>query len=444
MLKVDIFWMIIECISTGIEWFVLKLILDQISERKSKKVELYISFLFAFLTFFILTYIKLNVNLKLGLGILIMYLVYFYNYNENKIKILFVSLLYSLILIGFDIIGLSLVACLNNVKDMSQLISSNFYKIELIIISKVLLTLFVPTLKVIKLDLPLLKKDYAYLIIPIFANIISIVVIFGHVLKDKDTNNIYHILILCLSLVLLFSNISLIRMISRIMKDNEIKSENRLIKEKMDMQYKHYLSLQESQETIKKIHHDINNHMICINKMYGNNSAASEYIEDISNQIYSCNYNFDSKNMVLDIILSEKKYICDKNKIDFLVDINFDKCNFMDMVDVCSIFSNILDNAIEACNKIKSEDKDKKITLKGTIVNDFFVVKCINTKENDVLLSGNKIMTDKKDKDLHGIGINSVKSSVKKYDGNVEFKFEEDKFTVVICIPISKNAQLEL
>ncbi len=178
--------------------------------------------------------------------------------------------------------------------------------------------------------------------------------------------------------------------------------------------------------------------------MYGNNSAASEYIEDISNQIYSCNYNFDSKNMVLDIILSEKKYICDKNKIDFLVDINFDKCNFMDMVDICSIFSNILDNAIEACNKIKSKDKDKKITLKGTVINDFFVIKCINTKENDVLLSGDNIITDKKDKDLHGIGINSVKSSLKKYDGSVEFKFEEDEFTVVICIPISKNAQLEL
>lgn len=442
MLEMNLFWVIVEIISTGIEWIVLKLILDEISERKSKKIELYVSFFLAFLTIFILSYIKLNVNLKLILGVLIMSFVYFYNYNDNKIKILFVSLLYSLLLIGFDIVGLSLVAYLNNIKDMSQLISNNFYRIELIIISKVLLTLFVPILKVIKLDLPLLKRDCTYAIVPIFANMMSIVVIFGHVLKDKDTNNLYHILILCVSLVLLFSNISLIRMISRIMKDNEIKSENRLIKEKMDMQYKHYLSLQESQETIKKIHHDINNHMICIKKMYGNNSAASEYIEDISNQIYSCNYNFDSKNMVLDIILSEKKYICDKNKIDFLVDINFDKCNFMDMVDICSIFSNILDNAIEACNKIK--DKDKKITLKGTVINDFFVIKCINTKENDVLLSGDNIITDKKDKDLHGIGINSVKSSLKKYDGSVEFKFEEDEFTVVICIPISKNAQLEL
>lgn len=442
MLEMNLFWVIVEIISTGIEWIVLKLILDEISERKSKKIELYVSFFLAFLTIFILSYIKLNVNLKLILGVLIMSFVYFYNYNDNKIKILFVSLLYSLLLIGFDIVGFSLVAYLNNIKDMSQLISNNFYRIELIIISKVLLTLFVPILKVIKLDLPLLKRDCTYAIVPIFANMMSIVVIFGHVLKDKDTNNLYHILILCVSLVLLFSNISLIRMISRIMKDNEIKSENRLIKEKMDMQYKHYLSLQESQETIKKIHHDINNHMICIKKMYGNNSAASEYIEDISNQIYSCNYNFDSKNMVLDIILSEKKYICDKNKIDFLVDINFDKCNFMDMVDICSIFSNILDNAIEACNKIK--DKDKKITLKGTVINDFFVIKCINTKENDVLLSGDNIITDKKDKDLHGIGINSVKSSLKKYDGSVEFKFEEDEFTVVICIPISKNAQLEL
>ena len=442
MLEMNLFWVIVEIISTGIEWIVLKLILDEISERKSKKIELYVSFFLAFLIIFILSYIKLNVNLKLILGVLIMSFVYFHNYNDNKIKILFVSLLYSLLLIGFDIVGLSLVACLNNIKDMSQLISNNFYRIELIIISKVLLTLFVPILKVIRLDLPLLKRDCAYAIVPIFANMMSIVVIFGHVLKDKDTNNLYHILILCVSLVLLFSNISLIRMISRIMKDYEIKTENRLIKEKMNMQCQHYLSLQESQETVKKLHHDINNHMICIKKIHGNNSLASEYINEISNQIESCNYNFDTKNMVLDIILTEKKYICDKDSIDFLVDINFEKCKFMEMIDICSIFSNILDNAIEACNKIKN--KDKKIILKGTIVNDFFVVKCVNTKENDVILSGNKIMTDKKDKNLHGIGINSIKSSVKKYDGNVEFKFEDDKFIVVICIPIRKNAQLEL
>ena len=442
MLEVSLFWRFIKIISTGIEWIILKVLLDEISEKKSKKIELFISFFLAFLIVLILSYTKLNINIKLVLGVLMMFLVYHYNYNENKIKIMFVSFLYSLLLIGFDIIGVSLVAYLNNIKDMRMVINNNFYLVEIVIISKVLLTMSGPILRVIKLDLPLFKKDYIYLITPIFANIMSIIVIFGHVLKDKNTDSLDHILILCVSLVLLFSNISLIRMISRIMKDNEIKSENRLIKEKMDMQYKYYLSLQESQETIKKIHHDINNHMICIKKMYGNNSAASEYIEDISNQIYSCNYNFDSKNMVLDIILSEKKYICDKNKIDFLVDINFDKCNFMDMVDICSIFSNILDNAIESCNKIK--DKDKKITLKGTVVNNFFVVKCINTKENDVLLSGDNIITDKKDKDLHGIGINSVKSSVKKYDGSVEFKLEEDKFTVVICIPISKNAQLEL
>lgn len=441
MLKVSLFLRFIKIISTGIEFIVLKVLLDEISERKSKKIELCISFFLAFLTVLILSYVRININIKLILGGLIICLVYFHNYNENKIKILFISLLYSLLLIGFDIIGVSLVAYLNNIKDMRMVINNNFYLVEIVIISKVLLTMSVPILRVIKLDLPLLKKDYIYLITPIFANIMSIIVIFGHVLKDQNTDSLDHILILCVSLVLLFSNISLIRMISRIMKDNEIKAENRLIKEKMDMQYKHYLSLQESQETIKKIHHDINNHMICIKSMYGNNSAASEYIEDISNQIYSCNYNFDSKNMVLDIILTEKKYICDKNKIDFLVDINFDKCNFMDMVDICSIFSNILDNAIEACNKIKY--KDKKITLKGTVINDFFVIKCINTKENDVLLSGDNIITDKKDKDLHGIGINSVKSSVKKYDGSVEFKFEEDKFIIVICIPIRKNAQLE-
>ena len=83
--------------------------------------------------------------------------------------------MYSLLLIGFDIIGVSLVAYLNNIKDMRMVINNNFYLVEIVIISKVLLTMSVPILRVIKLDLPLLKKDYIYLITPIFANIMSII-----------------------------------------------------------------------------------------------------------------------------------------------------------------------------------------------------------------------------------------------------------------------------
>lgn len=202
------------------------------------------------------------------------------------------------------------------------------------------------------------------------------------------------------------------------------------------MQYKYYLNLQESQEKIKKLYHDMNNHIICIQNIYGKHEIANKYIEDINNQIKGCSSIFDTKNIILDVILNEKKSICDKNDIDFLVDIDFSECGFIEIADICSIFSNMIDNAIEACLKIKDSNIDKKIKLRGTLVNRFFVIKCKNTKVNNVNSKNNKLITDKKDLFLHGIGIDSIRSSVKKYNGNVEINLDKNSFTMIIYIPI--------
>ncbi|WP_024622111.1 GHKL domain-containing protein [Metaclostridioides mangenotii] len=64
--------------------------------------------------------------------------------------------------------------------------------------------------------------------------------------------------------------------------------------------------------------------------------------------------------MILNSILNNKKLLCDENLIDFDADMDFSKNNYMDMIDICIIFSNIIDNAIEACTKIQSNDICKK------------------------------------------------------------------------------------
>ena len=118
------------------------------------------------------------------------------------------------------------------------------------------------------------------------------------------------------------------------------------------------------------------------------------------------------------------------------MDIDFSECGFIEITDICSIFSNMIDNAIEACLKIKDSNIDKKIKLRGTLVNRFFVIKCKNTKVNNVNSKNNKLITDKKDLFLHGIGIDSIRSSVKKYNGNVEINLDKNSFTMIIYIPI--------
>ncbi|HBG2463603.1 TPA: GHKL domain-containing protein, partial [Clostridioides difficile] len=56
-----------------------------------------------------------------------------------------------------------------------------------------------------------------------------------------------------------------------------------------------------------------------------------------------------------------------------------------------------------------------------------------------VVLKNNKVITSKKDSFLHGIGISSVKSSVEKYNGNVEIYSDKNKFTITIYIPLTRN-----
>lgn len=436
MLETNLFWTVITILSTVIEWIALRLLLDEISNLKKSKIQLNMSLAIAAIVVLILTVIEFNINIKLFICIIMTSIIYSYNYDVDNGKCVFISLLYWLLLIGFDSIGLSIVGFINDVQDMNKLLDNNFFRLELIIISKSLLILLIPMIKVTKLEVSKVeKKDYIYLNVPILANIIIIIVIFGYIFKDKNINYTENIIILIVSVVLLFSNISLVSIIGMIIKDSRIRAEYKITKEKMNMQYKYYLNLQESQEKIKKLYHDMKNHIICIQNIYGKHELANKYIEDINNQIKDCGSIFDTKSIILDVILNEKKSICDMNDIDFLVDINFSKCEFIELTDICSIFSNLIDNAIEACNKIE-ESKDKKIKLRGTIINKFFIIKCENTKINSINLRNNKLITDKDDSFLHGIGVNSIKSSVEKYNGNVEISSDKNSFTMIIYIPI--------
>ncbi|MBW4874154.1 MAG: ATP-binding protein, partial [Paeniclostridium sp.] len=169
------------------------------------------------------------------------------------------------------------------------------------------------------------------------------------------------------------------------------------------------------------------------------NKEVSEYINNLKDEIKSFKDNYNTGNMILDIIINEKSDICSKKGIKFICDINFSKVDFIKPIDVSSIFANILDNAIEACDKIHDEDIEKYIRIKGTISKAYFVIKCENSKVNNIKFKKNKLLTDKMDKFAHGIGTQSIKSSLDKYDGELLFEDEKDKFILNLYIPLNQN-----
>ncbi|WP_261291108.1 sensor histidine kinase [Paraclostridium sordellii] len=238
---------------------------------------------------------------------------------------------------------------------------------------------------------------------------------------------------------LVVASIIIILLFRRVIKENKEKTKNELMKNKLDMQYEHYLSVQESHMKVKKLYHDINNHICCIDNLKNNNKEVSEYINNLKDEIKSFKDNYNTGNMILDIIINEKSELCSKKGIKFICDINFSKVDFIKPIDVSSIFANILDNAIEACDKIHDEDVEKYIRIKGTISKAYFVIKCENSKVNNIKFKKNKLLTDKMDKFVHGIGTQSIKSSLDKYDGELLFEDEKDKFILNLYIPLNQN-----
>lgn len=235
--------------------------------------------------------------------------------------------------------------------------------------------------------------------------------------------------------LLLIVNILLICIFLNSIKSEKEKAKAALVNEKLDMQYKYYLMVKESQEKMRQVYHDMNNHMENIKSLKNSSEDVNKYINNIEDEIKESKNIYNTGNVLLDIIFYEKSKVCMESNIDFNVGIDFSKCDFIEMIDISSIFSNLIDNAIEACNKI-DENIEKYITIKSTFIKGYYVVRCENSKTNKVIIKNNKIFTSKKDKFLHGIGIDSIKSSIKKYNGELKIKDSEHKFIATIHIPV--------
>jgi hypothetical protein len=297
------------------------------------------------------------------------------------------------------------------------------------------------------------KKYYLYIILITTINLLIILFINK---SYKDLGNLYDMLVKnnidfyyvsdmfrfsatikwTFPYLLCIVNILLIYLFLNSIKSEKEKAKAEFVNEKLDMQYKYYLMVKDSQEKMKRVYHDMNNHMENIKSLKNSCEDVNKYINNIEDEVKGSKNIYNTGNVLLDIIFHEKRKACMENNIDFNVGIDFSKCEFIEMIDISCIFSNLIDNAIEACNKIDDNNIEKYIIIKSTFIKGYYVVRCENSKINKVIIKSNKIFTSKKIKFLHGIGLDSIKSSIKKYNGELKIKYSEYKFIVTVHIPV--------
>lgn len=220
---------------------------------------------------------------------------------------------------------------------------------------------------------------------------------------------------------------TIIRTIIITRKNNSLTYINSLLEEHMQQATDYYNQLIEQENQTKKFRHDIKNILIALHSMVkeNQNDKALLYIEDLNEVCEQLKPRYNTGNFIADAILSAKDTRAAMQNINISFDgyIPSEKVKDVDMVIV---LSNMLDNAIEACEKITGK---KDIEIRSILQKKMWVLYIKNPSEEVNIINKNHIVTTKQEKMLHGFGLNNIERVAQKYNGNMQLAYKEGYFS---------------
>lgn len=198
-----------------------------------------------------------------------------------------------------------------------------------------------------------------------------------------------------------------------------------------------YVQYQQSQEAMDLIHykyHDLKHHIIAL-RAQENDQQRAAYLDKMEEEIQNFEAQNRTGNQVLDTLLNAKMLQCMKKDISMTCVADGTLFSFMDTMDICSIFGNALDNAIEYEEKIEEKEK-RLIHVAAVSQKNFLIIRFENYCEESLELDKVVSTTSKGDSNFHGYGLKSLRYTVKKYGGEVNINKENNWFVLKILIPL--------
>jgi len=221
------------------------------------------------------------------------------------------------------------------------------------------------------------------------------------------------------------------------------KSVSTDMEKQVESQIKHYDLMAKVNADIRRFKHDFENLKHGLNKLLAekDTEGAIGFLNECEQPFLSNYISFETGNRTVDALLSEKQELAKKSNTQ-IVFAGIVPSYGISIVDICIIFGNALDNAIEACEKFSQNEK-KTISIKAQYENRFLFLTFENPVYNDEPVDINNIKTSKEDEDNHGFGLESIKISAKSYSGDVRISKKNGVFTLEIDFDLNERAEVQ-
>lgn len=211
------------------------------------------------------------------------------------------------------------------------------------------------------------------------------------------------------------------------------------LEQQLALQRDHYNNLSNSITTTKAIRHDLRHHLVTISEFLGNKDAATaqEYLNRLCNQYDDSSIPTVCCNQSADALICHYLKLAKQQDVAIVTKLHLPDDLGIDDLDLCVILGNCLENAIEACSKIKSAEP-RFIDISTTIGKGYLIIKIANSFNGLVQSQDDGFFSSKEGTD-HGIGLSSVKTLAAKYHGHCSISFEQRVFKVSVSLKLPER-----
>ena len=234
-------------------------------------------------------------------------------------------------------------------------------------------------------------------------------------------------------------NLVVFYMIEDILKRENKIHENEIFRIQVKNQTDMYRSISENFDKQRKKAHEFKNQIMCIESLIGkkNYGELEEYVRKVSGRLRTEPDYIKTNNIIVNAILNSKYQEMLDKKILFIFKINdLSGLNISDE-DVVIILSNLLNNAIEACERCTDR---KYVKMKFMKEKDSTVISVRNPYEGELIITDGEIQTSKKHETAeHGVGIKNIIDVIERYQGSYVMRNNGNEFYFSVVIPCIVN-----
>lgn len=423
----NVIWNIVEAANVAFEMLIVLLYFSKLFAPSYEYKRIYIvGYLAAALILYLTGVFTSDSTVLISVTFALLLLISIILYEGTLIRKAFLSLLFIVIVFISEILFIGIMTALN-IGMPSEIVEQGVNRIIGMIGTKIIyfwIVVFVCRLINKKLKEVPPKQWVMIFLMPVVSTVI-LYIIFYDLLSISVNGGM--VIYCCAVLGLLYINFAVFDFFETYLKQLRLS----VLEQVIERENTNYRQIENAYNDMRKLKHDVANQLDVVNNLIFQNekNSAEVVIKNISEQLESINAVCYTGEPIIDSVINIKLKYAHELGINITKRIKIATLN-LDKIELCRAIGNVLDNAIEGCQRSGLFEQHIYISMQQ--IDDKIVVEITNTA-TDVDL--NNLRTSKINKSAHGIGLSSIQSSVEKLNGYMKYDFKNNIFFLKMVVP---------